>query len=73
MQKLAVFLLLCLPASVLAQSAAGVAGISGTVHDSSGAVLQNAMVVISSASQGQVRSLTTNDAGAFTFPAPDIK
>src|ERR1700733_2001435 len=68
MQKLVVFLLFCLPASVLAQSAGGVAGISGVVHDSSGAVLQNAMVVISSASQGQVRSLTTNDAGVFTAP-----
>src|SRR5579863_4376740 len=68
MQKLVVFLLFCLPASVLAQSAGGVAGISGIVHDSSGAVLQNAMVVISSASQGQVRSLTTNDAGVFTAP-----
>lgn len=68
MHKFVVFLLLCLPASIFAQSAGGVAGISGTVHDSSGAVVQNAKVVISSASQGEVRSITTNGDGVFTAP-----
>ena len=58
-----------LPASVFAQAAGGVAGISGTVHDASGAAVPNAKVVISSASQGQVRSLTSNGAGVFTAPA----
>ncbi len=62
-------LLLCLPASVFAQSAGGVAGLSGTVYDSSGAVVPNAKVVISSASQGQVRAITTNEAGIFSAPA----
>jgi hypothetical protein len=47
----------------------GVAGISGTVRDASGAVVPNAKVVISSASQGEIRSLTTNEAGAFAAPA----
>jgi outer membrane receptor protein involved in Fe transport len=62
-------LLLFLPASVFAQAAGGVAGISGTVHDPSGSAVPNAKVVISSASQGQVRSVTTNGSGAFTAPS----
>ena len=47
----------------------GVAGISGSVHDATGAVVPNAKVVISSVSQGEIRSVTTNDAGAFAAPA----
>jgi len=62
-------LLLCLCAPVFAQSSAGVAGISGVVHDATGAVVPNAKVVISSASQGQVRSLLTNQAGVFAAPS----
>src|ERR1022692_3173970 len=58
-----------LPASLFAQAAGGVAGISGTVHDATGAVVPNAKVVVSSASQGEVRSLTTNNAGSFNAPA----
>ncbi len=56
-------------ASLFAQSAAGVAGISGTLRDPSGAPVPNGKVVISSASQGQIRSITTNEAGVFTAPA----
>ena len=62
-------LLLFLPASVFAQAAGGVAGISGTVHDPSGSAVPNAKVVISSASQGRVRSITSNAAGEFTAPS----
>jgi hypothetical protein len=62
-------LLLFLPASVFAQAAGGVAGISGTVHDATGAAVPNAKVVISSASQGQIRSLTSNGSGVFSAPA----
>jgi len=62
-------LLLFLPASVFGQAAGGVAGISGSVHDSSGAAVPNAKVVISSAGQGQVRSITSNGAGLFTAPS----
>ena len=61
-------LLLLSAASVFSQ-AGGVAGISGTVEDPSGSAVPNAKVVISSASQGQIRSLTTNSAGAFSAPA----
>src|SRR6202161_3667924 len=62
-------LLLFLPVSVFGQAAGGVAGISGTVHDASGAAVPNAKVVISSASQGQLRSITSNGAGVFTAPS----
>jgi len=55
-------------ANIFAQ-AGGVASISGTVLDPSGAVVANAKVVVSSASKGEVRSIQTNDAGAFTAPA----
>ena len=51
-----------------AQSAAGVAGISGVVRDPSGATVPNAKVVISSG-QGTVREVTSNDAGVFVAPA----
>jgi hypothetical protein len=62
-------LLLCVSAAMFAQSAGGAAGISGTVHDASGAAVPNAKVVISSERQGAIRSLTSNDAGVFTAPA----
>jgi hypothetical protein len=65
---LATLLLLFLSASAFAQSAGGVAGISGVVRDPSGAVVPNAKVVISSDSQGTLRTLETNDAGLFTAP-----
>src|SRR5580698_6212895 len=55
--------------SIWAQAAAGVAGISGVVHDASGAAVPNAKVVISSDARGEVRSITTNGAGLFSAPA----
>jgi outer membrane receptor protein involved in Fe transport len=66
--KFIAVLSLALSAPVFAQSAAGVAGISGIVRDPSGAVVPNAKVVISSASQGTVRTLQTNTDGIFTAP-----
>jgi Carboxypeptidase regulatory-like domain/TonB dependent receptor len=57
------------PVGLLAQSAGGVSGISGTVHDPTGGVVPNAKVVISGAGQGELRSITTNDAGVFAAPA----
>ena len=62
-------LLLLSSACLFAQSAAGVAAISGTLHDPSGAPVPNGKIVISSESQGQIRSLTSNEAGLFTAPA----
>ncbi|HVY94022.1 MAG TPA: carboxypeptidase regulatory-like domain-containing protein, partial [Bryobacteraceae bacterium] len=55
-------------ASLFAQSAAGVAGISGTLRDPSGARVPNGKVVITSASQGEVRTVLSNDAGVFSAP-----
>ena len=55
--------------SAWAQSAGGLGGISGTVRDSSGASVPKAKVVVSNASQGTNRELTTNDSGLFTAPA----
>ena len=60
-------LLLLLSAPLFAQSA-GVAGISGVVKDQSGASVPNARVVISSDSQGLIRTLTTNSEGVFAAP-----
>ena len=58
----ALLLFVCAP--IFAQSSAGVAGISGVVKDASGASVPNAKVVISSASQGQVRSPDYQRCGA---------
>ena len=61
-------LLLFVSAPLFAQSG-GVAGISGVVKDPSGAVVPNAKVVISTVSQGELRTLETNGAGIFAAPA----
>ncbi len=58
---------LCVSAPLFAQSA-GVAGISGVVRDPSGAFVPGAKVVISSESQGTIRTLTSNSEGIFTAP-----
>ena len=55
-------------ASAFAQSAGGVAGISGVVRDPSDAVVPHAKVVISSEARGTLRTLETNDAGLFSAP-----
>ncbi len=55
--------------SMWAQSAAGVAGISGVVHDLSGAAVPGAKVVISSDARGELRSITSNGSGLFAAPA----
>src|SRR6202035_4599428 len=62
-------LLLLVSAPAFAQTAGGVAGISGVVHDPSGSAVPNAKVVISSDAQGTVRTATTNSSGGFTAPA----
>ena len=62
-------LFLLLTAPVFAQSAAGLAGISGVVRDPSGGSVPNAKVVVSSESQGTLRSLSTNTDGIFAAPA----
>src|SRR5262249_13631327 len=61
-------LVLCV-CSAYGQTAAGTAGISGVVKDPSGSAVPGAKVVIASESQGNIRSLETNDAGLFSAPA----
>jgi len=53
----------------LAQSAGGLAGISGTVHDASGSSVPNAKVVVSNDTNGTKREITTNQAGLFAARA----
>ena len=52
-----------------AQTVAGLATISGVVHDASGAAMPNANVVVANESKGVRRALTTNAEGVFTAPA----
>src|SRR5579871_6812010 len=65
--KLVVPLVVFLCAPMYAQT--GAAGIAGVVHDPTGSVVPAAHVVISSTSQGEVRSIDTNSAGVFSAPA----
>jgi hypothetical protein len=67
--SLLVSVLFLASAPLCAQSAAGVAGISGVVRDPSGSVVPNAKVVVASEGQGTLRTVTTNEAGVFTAPA----
>src|SRR4029077_10495955 len=67
--RLIASLLVFVSAPAFAQSAAGLAGISGVVRDSSGAVVPNAKVVIASDSQGTIRTVTTSSSGIFAAPA----
>src|SRR5262249_22542379 len=55
--------------TALAQSQLGTGSISGTVSDSSGAVIPGAIVTITNSGTGLVRTLTTGDSGQFTAPA----
>ena len=65
----AVTLVIVLGASAFAQSAGGLAGISGVVRDASGSVVPKAKIVISNEDKGVSRSLVTNEAGLFAAPA----
>src|SRR5580658_4202098 len=64
-----VFLSIVAASQVWAQASGGQSGIAGTVKDSSGAVVPNAKVVISRATQGELRSISTNSSGVFSAPA----
>ncbi len=52
-----------------AQSAAGVAGITGVVRDPSGAPVPSAKVEVAREGQGTLRNVTTNAEGVFAAPA----
>jgi hypothetical protein len=57
------------PSAALAQSELGAGSISGTVSDSTGAVISGASVTITNAGTGLVRTLTTGGSGQFSAPA----
>ena len=71
MRKAAVVFLLTIVCAVaaLAQGVAGLGAVSGTVRDSSGAVVPGASVVVANESKGIIRNLQTTDAGLFAAPA----
>lgn len=69
MKLTAAAVLFCFSIPAFAQSAAGVAGITGVVRDPSSALVPKAKVVISRESQGTLRSLETNSEGVFSAPA----
>lgn len=64
----AVYLLL-VAAPAFAQSAAGLAAISGVVRDPAGAVVPDAKVTIATDSQGTIRTIVSNGGGIFSAPA----
>src|SRR5262250_1253948 len=61
--------LLVVVSAALAQSQLGAGSISGTISDSSGAVIPGATVTITNTGTGLVRTLTTGDSGQFIAPA----
>ena len=66
----AVAILLCLwPSCAWAQGSAGLAAVTGTVRDASGAVVPGAAVSVSNTRTGFNRTLQTSEAGVFTAPA----
>jgi Carboxypeptidase regulatory-like domain len=52
--------------AALAQSQLGAGSISGTISDSTGAVISGATVTITNTGAGLVRRLTTSDSGQFS-------
>jgi len=63
------FVLVLASSPAWSQAAAGLAEISGTVHDSSGAVVPGAQVVIANLSKGVHLVLNTSAGGVFDAPA----
>src|SRR2546427_8287928 len=57
------FLLLSLPAVAQTQ-----AGISGVIHDASGAVIPGAMITVTNPATNFARSVISNEAGVYNFP-----
>ncbi len=65
----AVAFTLCLSLAAFGQGSAGLASISGSVKDSSGAAVPGAKVVVSNPAKGITRELTSNENGLFSAPA----
>ncbi|HZQ55216.1 MAG TPA: carboxypeptidase regulatory-like domain-containing protein [Bryobacteraceae bacterium] len=71
MQQIMLAVLICSAVSLngFGQAAAGVGGISGTVTDSTGAVVPDATVTVSNPQLGIRRDLKTTGGGVFSAPA----
>ena len=55
--------------SIWAQAVAGLAGVSGTVRDASGAIVPGAAVILTNDAKGIRRAMESNAAGAFNAPS----
>lgn len=55
--------------SMYGQGVAGLGAVSGTVRDSSGAIIPGATVIVSNDAKGIKRTVLTTEAGIFTVPA----
>ena len=64
-----VLLVLVFSAGAFAQAVAGLGAISGTVRDSSGAIIPGATVVLTNGSKGVRRTMLSTEAGGFSAPA----
>jgi hypothetical protein len=64
-----VLLIAAFSAGAFAQANAGLAGISGTVHDGTGAVIPGAMVTVTNETRGIERTTLSTEAGVFVVPA----
>ncbi|HEY3442343.1 MAG TPA: carboxypeptidase regulatory-like domain-containing protein [Paludibaculum sp.] len=62
-------ILIVAASSVWAQAVAGLAGVSGTVRDASGAVVPGATVVLTNEAKGIRRAMESNNSGAFNAPS----
>ena len=62
-------MVLVFSAGAFAQAVAGLGAISGTVRDSSGAIIPGAMVVLTNDSRGVRRTMLSTEAGGFSAPA----
>src|SRR2546425_1443218 len=66
---LVVLFALTFSAGAYAQAVAGSGAVSGTVRDSSGAIVPGAMVVVANQAKGVRRTMITTEAGLFNAPA----
>jgi Carboxypeptidase regulatory-like domain/TonB-dependent Receptor Plug Domain/TonB dependent receptor len=64
-----VLLIAAFSAGAFAQANAGLAAISGTVHDGTGAVIPGAMVTVTNETRGIERTTLSTEAGVFAVPA----
>src|SRR5438067_399559 len=62
-------LILAFSAGAYAQGVAGLGAVSGTVRDTTGAIVPGATVIVANDTRGIKRTMLTTEAGLFTAPA----